>query len=128
VKFCDAQAASGEKSGVDVMGTNKGKTRQPRQQSAEGQKPQNIYGEGNYAASREYDDATRKYAQSGKVEQAARDAAPRSSKEAREMKDAEAEGKRHAKEEDPALERKTDTRMQRGPEDQQTPKPGQDEE
>ena len=110
------------------MGTNKAKTGKPQQQSAQGQGSQNVYGEGNYAASREYNDATRKFAQSGKVEKAARDAAPHSAREQREMTDAEAAGKRHAKEEDPALDRKTDPRSQRGPEDQETPKPGHDEE
>ena len=111
------------------MGQNEQKTRQPNQQSAQGQAAQdNVHGEGNYAASREYNDATRQYAQSGKVESAARAAAPRSADEQREMNDAEAEGKRHAKEEDPALERKSEPQKQRGPEEQQSPKPGQDQE
>ena len=40
------------------------------------------------------------------------------------MAAAEAEGKRHAKEEDPALSRKSSAR---GPEDTSAPKPGQEE-
>jgi hypothetical protein len=66
----------------------------------------NVHGEGNYEASRKYNDATRRFIQSGKVEQAAREAEPTSDAEAKEMKAAEAEGKRRAKEEDPALKRK----------------------
>jgi hypothetical protein len=41
--------------------------------------------------------------QSGKVDQAARDAKPKSEAEADEMRRAEQEGKSHAKGEDPAL-------------------------
>lgn len=63
------------------------------------------YGEGNYAGTRQYDRATKDYAESGRVEQAARAAAPKSDAEAREMESAEAEGKRRAKGEDPALTR-----------------------
>ena len=50
---------------------------------------QNVYGEGNYEATRQYNAATKKFVQSGRVEQSARDAAPRSQQEAQEMKDAE---------------------------------------
>lgn len=49
----------------------------------------NVHGEGNYEATRQYNQATKEFIQSGKVEQAARDAAPRSAHEAKEMKDAE---------------------------------------
>lgn len=55
------------------------------------------HGEGNYKASKQYNDATKKHAQSGKVEEAARAAEPRSQQEAREMKEAEKIGKSHAK-------------------------------
>jgi hypothetical protein len=37
------------------------------------------HGEGNYKASKEYDEATKRFAQSGKVEEAAKAARPRSS-------------------------------------------------
>jgi len=49
----------------------------------------NEYGEGNYEATRQYNRATKKFVESGRVEQAARDAAPRSREEATEMKRAE---------------------------------------
>jgi hypothetical protein len=49
----------------------------------------NVHGEGNYEASRQYNSATKKFVESGRVEQAARDAEPRSAKEAAEMKQAE---------------------------------------
>jgi hypothetical protein len=102
---------------------------QPGQQggdasAARQQGQDNVHGEGNYAASRDYNERTKRFVESGQVEQAARDAAPDSEAEALQMAAAEAEGKRHAKEEDPALSRKT---SKRGPEDTSAPKPGQEE-
>lgn len=49
----------------------------------------NVHGEGNYEASRQYNEATKRFVESGKVDQAARDAAPHSAAEAQEMRDAE---------------------------------------
>jgi hypothetical protein len=62
-----------------------------------------VHGEGNYAASKQYNEATRKFVQSGKVDEAARKAAPGNAREAEEMRRAEDAGKRRAKEEDPEL-------------------------
>ncbi len=62
-------------------------------------------GEGNYEAARQYDDATKKFVDSGKVEQAARDAEPTSKDEADELERAERAGKARTKEEDPAIRR-----------------------
>ena len=90
--------------------------RQPQQQ--------NVYGEGNYAASKQYNDATRDFANSGRVDEAARNAAPQSDADALQMQAAEAEGKRHAKGEDPALNRK---RSNVGPDATRAPKPGEEE-
>jgi hypothetical protein len=56
-----------------------------------------IQGEGNYTAAKQYDDATKKFAESGKVAAAAKNAAPKNDKEASAMQKAEAEGKSHAK-------------------------------
>jgi len=64
-----------------------------------------MYGEGNYAASREYNQATREFVRSGRVEEAAAAAAPENPQEAAELRDAEAQGKSHAKEEDPEVAR-----------------------
>ena len=58
------------------------------------------HGEGNYKASKQYNDATKDFVESGKVEGAARDAQPRNQQEAREMREAEKEGKSHAKDGD----------------------------
>jgi hypothetical protein len=85
---------------------------------------QNVYGEGNYAASKQYNDATRDFAQSGRVEEAARKAAPQSDADALQMQAAEAEGKRHAKGEDPALHRKS---SKLSPDTTRAPKPGEEE-
>ena len=100
-------------------------------------KPDNVHGEGNYEASRKYNDATKKFVQSGKVEQAAHAAAPASDAEALQMAAAEAEGRSRAKEEDPALTRKMPQQRastpvvvetpKSAPENSRTPKPGAQE-
>jgi len=87
------------------------------------QSQQNVHGEGNYAASKQYNDATKDYAKSGRAEPAARAAAPKSDADARAMGAAEAEGKRHAKGEDPALSR----RASPSGEASETPRPGHEE-
>lgn len=56
-----------------------------------------LQGEGNYTAAKEYDDATRSFIKKGKVEEAARNAAPKNDQEAREMQEAEEKGRAHAK-------------------------------
>ena len=56
-----------------------------------------IQGEGDYEAGRRYDKAAKEFAESGKVEPAAHDAAPLDAKEAEEMKKAEDIGKSHSK-------------------------------
>lgn len=56
----------------------------------------NELGEGNYKASRTYNEATKKFVESGRVEAAARAAAPRSDAEAREMVNAERAALLHA--------------------------------
>ena len=66
-------------------------------------KKQNVHGEGNYAATRKYNEGLRRFIRSGRVEQAARDAAPTTEADELQMAAAETEGKRRAKAEDPAL-------------------------
>lgn len=56
-----------------------------------------LYGEGNYRASREYNERTRRFVASGRVAEAARRAAPRTAKEATRMARAEEAGRRPAK-------------------------------
>jgi len=63
------------------------------------------YGEGNYKASREYTDATVEFVKSGRVDEAARNAKPRSPQEQEEMRKAEQAGRTKSKEEDPKLYR-----------------------
>jgi general stress protein 26 len=65
-----------------------------------------VHGEGNYAASRQYNDATAKFVQSGRVEKAADAAAPANATEAADLRRAEEIGKSHAKEEDPQVHRR----------------------
>ena len=66
---------------------------QQQQQSGEGQQ----YGEGNYKATRDYNRGLRDHVEHHDIEKEARDAAPRSEEEAREMEDAEREGLSRAK-------------------------------
>lgn len=56
-----------------------------------------LQGEGNYDAARRHRESAEKFVKSGGVEPAAREAAPRSIEEAREMRDAEQAGKSHAR-------------------------------
>ena len=56
-----------------------------------------IQGEGNYESGRAFNEAERKFVESGKVPAAARAAAPKSEAERQELLAAEREGKRHAK-------------------------------
>ena len=62
-----------------------------------------VQGEGNYEAAREFNEAERKFVESGKVTAAARAAAPKSEAERQEMITAEEMGKRRAGEVVPAL-------------------------
>lgn len=59
--------------------------------------PGELQGEGNYDAARRFRKAEEKFVGSGRVDEAAREAAPRSKDEARQMEDAEREGRSHAK-------------------------------
>jgi hypothetical protein len=64
-------------------------------------------GEGSRSGARAYDEASEKFAKSGKVDEKAREARQAvDGLEGKELERAEAEGKRHAKGEDPALSRK----------------------
>jgi len=67
----------------------------------------NVKGEGNYKAAREFDEAEREFVQSGKLDEGIRNAAPKSESEQRDLDNAEKEARRRAKEEDPALSRKS---------------------
>ena len=61
-------------------------------------------GEGNKTAAREYNDAQRRFVESGQVEKKAREAEQAlDGPEGPALRDAEAIGKRHAAEEDPAI-------------------------
>jgi hypothetical protein len=56
-----------------------------------------VHGEGNYQATRDYNERTKDYLQSADVEKDAKKAAPRDESEARAMQQAEQKGKQHAK-------------------------------
>ncbi len=61
-----------------------------------------VQGEGDYEAARRYDKAAHEFAESGKVDDAARDARPKTPEEAEELSRAERAGKAHSKGEDPS--------------------------
>jgi hypothetical protein len=65
-----------------------------------------IQGEGDYEAARRHRKGVKEYLDHNDVEKDARDAAPDTAAEADELEAAEAEGKSHAKAEDPALKRR----------------------
>ncbi|HUQ25889.1 MAG TPA: hypothetical protein VM140_09475 [Burkholderiales bacterium] len=56
-----------------------------------------VEGEGSYSGTKDYNERTRKFIKSGRVDEAARKAAPKSKEEAEAMKKAERIGKQRAK-------------------------------
>lgn len=62
-----------------------------------------VEGEGSYSGTKDYNRRTEKFVESGKVEDAARSAQPKSEEEAHQMQKAERIGKERARGEDPAL-------------------------
>jgi hypothetical protein len=60
-----------------------------------------LHGEGNYQASREYNQATRDFVNAGRVRDAAREAAPHSPEEAAALDEAERAGRMRSRGEDP---------------------------
>jgi len=62
---------------------------QQQQQSGEGQQ----YGEGNYKATRDYNKGVKEHMENHDVEREARDAAPRTASEEKEMEEAERIGR-----------------------------------
>ena len=62
-----------------------------------------VEGEGSYSGTKDYNERTKKFVDSGKVDKAAHDAAPKSTEEEQAMQKAEHVGKQRAKGEDPAL-------------------------
>jgi hypothetical protein len=72
---------------------SKGSGQQQQQQGGTGQQ----YGEGSYSGTRQYNEGLKEHVQNHDIEKEARDAAPRSDEEAREMEEAEREGRSRAK-------------------------------
>ena len=75
---------------------------EPASQQSSGQA---LQGEGNYDAARRHRESVEDFVDSGKVEEAAQDAAPKNQAEQDQMNEAERAGKAHSKGEDPALAR-----------------------
>jgi len=64
-----------------------------QQQSGEGKQ----YGEGNYKATRDYNEGLKEHVQHHDIEREARDAAPKSEEEKRQMEEAERAGRERSK-------------------------------
>jgi hypothetical protein len=69
-----------------------------------------VQGEGDYDAAREYNERTRRFVESGRVDEAAQQAEPSDPEEAAELEDAEQVGKSHAKGSAPSGEHNPDDR------------------
>lgn len=69
----------------------------PAPESQESNESPVIEGEGNYTAARRHRESVKRFIDSGKVADAARDAQPVNEAEARELREAEAEGESHGK-------------------------------
>ena len=76
-----------------------GQAQQPGQQQGGSGQPQQM-GEGSYEGARDYKERTERYVKNADIESDAEKAKPRSEQEAREMKQAEDEGRSHSKGED----------------------------
>jgi hypothetical protein len=61
-----------------------------------------VHGEGNYKAAKEFDDAQKAFVQSGRVDEAARQAAPKSKAEAEELIRAEELARSRSKDRKPS--------------------------
>jgi hypothetical protein len=64
-----------------------------------------VEGEGSYTGSKDYNERTKKFVDSGKVDKAAQRAEPKTEEERQAMQKAERLGKQRAKDEDPALKK-----------------------
>ena len=73
------------------------------EQKRKGNSPDQVEGEGSYSGSKDYNERTKKFVDSGKVDDAARKSEPRNEEEKQAMQKAERIGKEKAKGEDPAL-------------------------
>jgi hypothetical protein len=67
------------------------------EQERKGNSHDQVEGEGSYTGSKDYNQRTKKFVESGKVDQAARDAEPKSEEEKQAMQKAERIGKDRAK-------------------------------
>jgi hypothetical protein len=79
----------------------------PHEETTMKKKQDKIHGEGNYKAAREFDAAEVAFVKSGQVDKAAHDAAPKSPAEAEDLARAEQAARERAREEDPAVRRRT---------------------
>jgi hypothetical protein len=68
-----------------------------------------VQGEGDYESAKKFDDQEAAFVRSGRVDQAARDAEPKSQREADEINQAEAEARSRSKGEDASTRKRSTT-------------------
>jgi hypothetical protein len=83
--------------GSDVSTPQDGRGVAPGGDERRGEQGGKIEGEGSYTAARRHRKSAEQFVESGKVEPAARDAAPDSTAEEEQLRSAEEAGRRHAK-------------------------------
>ena len=91
-----AKAKGGKKRSAprqNAQSVSRDRKQQQQATSGEGQQ----YGEGNYKATRQYNEAMNEHVEHHDIEREARDAAPRSAAEEKEMEDAERIGRSRAR-------------------------------
>ncbi|HEY5366696.1 MAG TPA: hypothetical protein VIL19_09480 [Casimicrobiaceae bacterium] len=91
----------GSNSPAVQLGASAQKPDAQRQQAAQGVRGE--YGEGNYKATRVYNEGLKHHLETHNVEKEARDAAPASAKEVGDMERAEEKGRARARGEDPEV-------------------------
>ena len=85
----DKQQGGKQQGGKQQGGKSQDPSQQQQFQGGEGQQ----YGEGNYKATRQYNEGLKEHVENHDIEKEARDAAPRSASEEREMEQAERVGR-----------------------------------
>ena len=91
-----AKAKGGKKRAAPRQKVQSGSPdRKQQQQATSGEGQQ--YGEGNYKATRQYNEAMKEHVEHHDIEREARDAAPRSAAEEKEMEEAERIGRSRAR-------------------------------
>lgn len=91
----------------DEMSNTEDKVKKAAQpmHSADAEAGSKVQGEGDYESARRYNEATKDFVDAGRVDEAVKQAAPKTKREADELEASEKAGRDRSKGEDPAVER-----------------------